>query len=227
MKDEIKNFPHLSGIYKIMSPTNKIYIGEAKDLFVRCCFYLNPNGVIRQPKIFNSLVKYGVEAHKIEILEFCDIPLLLERERFYQEQYDSVKSGLNCFLTQTKVKKKVMSTETKLKIGVSNKGKRLGKKDTNETLKKKSEATKGCNNPNFGGKHITKEWLLKQSISNSKVMLEIIDSITGEKRIFLNSKEAGKFYNTSANSIRECKRSGYKLKRRYVVKTINTINDIV
>lgn len=122
MMNFIKYLPELPGIYKITSPTGRIYIGEAKNLKIRCSYYLNPNRIKGQRAIYNSIVKYSPEAHSIDILEFCEIELLLERERYYQELYDSVENGLNCFFTSTKNKKMVWSEETKRKISESQKG---------------------------------------------------------------------------------------------------------
>jgi hypothetical protein len=38
MIDFIKYLPELPGIYKITSPTGRIYIGEAKNLKIRCSY---------------------------------------------------------------------------------------------------------------------------------------------------------------------------------------------
>ena len=118
MVEIIKNFPNKSGVYKITSPTGKIYIGEAIDLNRRCKFYLNPNRVKKQTAIYNSLIKYSVESHTIEIVEFCEIFELKTKERFYQEKFNSVESGLNCHYTGTDEKKKKHSENTK-KLGVA------------------------------------------------------------------------------------------------------------
>jgi group I intron endonuclease len=218
--ENIKNLPKKSGIYKITSPTDKIYIGESYNLNSRCRRYLNPNKIKGQKAIYNSILKYGHESHKIEILELCDENILLERERFYQEHFNSVENGLNCFYTGTKDKKKKYSESTKKIMSEKSKGENnpfFGKKHSDESLKKISEASKGENNPNYGGKFKTDDWLLKQSISNSKKPLKIIDTITNEEFIFINSKEAGLFLNVSGGKIRQYKNK-YKLKKRYIIE---------
>ena len=45
MHDSILGFPSTSGIYKITSPTGKVYVGEAVNLRIRCSYYLTPNRV--------------------------------------------------------------------------------------------------------------------------------------------------------------------------------------
>ena len=104
MRNSILEFPSTSGIYKITSPTGKVYVGEATNLYKRCSYYLTPNRVKGQRAIYNSLVKHGVDSHTIEVLELCSSEELLDKERYYQEYYCSVEKGLNCYLTPTLVK---------------------------------------------------------------------------------------------------------------------------
>jgi len=219
--DFIKNFPETSGIYKIVSPTGRVYIGEAKNLKIRCSYYLNPNRIKGQRAIYNSIVKYSPESHSIDILEFCEIELLLERERYYQELYDSVENGLNCFFTSTKNKKMVWSEETKRKMSVNQKGENnsfFGKKHSKESIDKISKRSSGENNPNYGGKLHSKEYIEKQVLSNSKKPLIIIDTLTNDYFKFINSKEAAYFLNCSSSQIRQFKNKSMKIKRRYLVK---------
>lgn len=54
-------------IYKITSPSNKVYIGQSWDWSKRIRFYKN-NLCKNQIKIYNSLLKYGYDNHKVEIV---------------------------------------------------------------------------------------------------------------------------------------------------------------
>ena len=139
MKETILNLPEKSGIYKITSPNGKVYIGESVNLKNRCKFYLSPNRIKKQRSIYNSLIKYGVDNHIFEIIEFCDSVNLKERERHFQEFYNSVNNGLNCFYSSTTNKLKKHSEET-IKImsmkSSGNKNSFYGKKHTEESLKK-------------------------------------------------------------------------------------------
>jgi group I intron endonuclease len=107
------------GIYKVTSPTNKVYIGQSVDIEKRWKDHKNCyEGYLLQ----NSLKKHGFENHTFEILEECSAELLNERERFYQDFYDVLgPNGLNCRLTETSDKTGELSSETKKKIGISNK----------------------------------------------------------------------------------------------------------
>lgn len=222
MINDIKNLPESSGIYKITSPTGRIYIGEAKNLKNRCSYYLNPQRIKRQRAIYNSLIKYLPENHSIEIVELCEIDILLERERYYQEFYNSVENGLNCFLTSTKSKKMIWSKETIDKMSENQKGEKnsfYGQKHTEESLNKISNSSKGSNNPNYGGKLHNEEYIKKQIDSNSKKHIKVVDTLTDEVLFFINSKECALKLNTKPSSVRMCKNK-YKLMKRYIITDI-------
>ena len=70
------------GIYKITSPSSKIYIGQTNNFKKRFEVYKNKR-CFSQPRLYSSFLKYGVENHKIEIIEKCDITKLNERERYW------------------------------------------------------------------------------------------------------------------------------------------------
>ena len=105
------------GIYKITSPSNKVYVGQSININARFKSYLRLSSNKKQSRLYNSFLKYGIINHKFEILEECNIELLNERERHYQDLYDVIgKNGLNCRLTFTNDKSGVISNETKLKL---------------------------------------------------------------------------------------------------------------
>lgn len=113
----------LIGIYKITSPSGKIYIGQGIDLELRFKRYKRL-ACKKQIKLYNSFLKYGYINHKIEIIEFCNEEELNIRERYYQDLYDVLK-GLNCRLTTIKDHSGKMSEESKQKMSKSHKGKIL------------------------------------------------------------------------------------------------------
>jgi group I intron endonuclease len=150
------------GIYKITSPSSKIYIGQSIDIQDRERKYSQKN-CKNQVRLHRSICKYGWESHLFEIIEECDINILNERERYWQDFYNCIgEKGLNCNLINTSELKKVHSDETKNKIGKANKG----KKRTEEDILKMSERMKGRfygeKHPMYGKKH-SKETLMKIS----------------------------------------------------------------
>ena len=72
------------GIYKITSPSGRVYIGQTVDFVKRKSHYkkLKRN---HQIILYNSIKKYGWESHTLELIEECDVFLLNDRERYWQE----------------------------------------------------------------------------------------------------------------------------------------------
>ena len=153
------------GIYKITSPSGKIYIGQSVNILSRISKYKNAK-CITQPIILKSILKYGWENHLFEIVCECEKSELNEKERYYQELFNCIgKNGLNCMLTNTstktgkarqetidklkgrklsestrqKMRDKKLSDETKLKISIAN----IGHDVSKETRDKISKSNKG------------------------------------------------------------------------------------
>lgn len=142
------------GIYKITSPSNRIYIGQSIDIDKRFNQYKSISQTRGQKRLHYSLKKYGVENHLFEIIELCDVILLNERERYWQDFYNVLKDGLNCLLTNTNDSIKVYSDSTIEKIRVGNLGKTIPasvRKQTSDTMKLKGIKPKykmiGFDNP--------------------------------------------------------------------------------
>lgn len=178
------------GIYKITSPTNKIYIGQSIDIKRRFSTYRRLNSqVSSSPKLYRSLLKYGYINHKFEVIEECSIELLNERERFWQEYYNVIKIGLNCILTNTKDKRKVikpLSNKQKKQISLVHKGKIVSE----ETKEKIRLARKN--------QIITNEH--KQKISdNSGSARIVLDLNTGV--FYKSAKELANLYNIKTNTL--------------------------
>ncbi len=111
------------GIYKITSPSGKIYVGQSINIEVRFRRYRNLQ-CKKQPRLYNSFLRHGVLSHIFEILEQCLPCFLNERERHYQDLYCSTnRRCLNLLLTGTLDKCGSHSKETKQKISKKNKGK--------------------------------------------------------------------------------------------------------
>jgi len=163
----------LIGIYKILSPTNKVYIGQSSIDIENRFKYYNRLMCKGQPKLYNSLKKHEPKNHTFEIIEECLEKDLDEREIFWINHYNSVEEGLNIQeggrggkhneTTKTKIseslkgrdisnwKHKIYTDERNLKIGDGNRGKEVSQ----ETRRKQSEALKG--NKNMLGKFHSEE----------------------------------------------------------------------
>jgi hypothetical protein len=114
------------GIYKITSPSNKIYVGQSIDIERRFKHYKNLKEIKGQKKIYYSIKKYGYENHVFEILEKCNVDELDSKEEYWIVFYDSCNKGLNISegggsfgkfnkgkKRSTKVKNKISQTKQK------------------------------------------------------------------------------------------------------------------
>lgn len=167
----------MTGIYKITSPTGKIYIGQAVDIPRRLKSYAS-NSCVHQPKVYNSINKHGWESHTVEVLQECCEVELNKLERYWQDHYNAVENGLNSRYTATSEKsgrlseemilklkkpksttenmKKPKSVEHVAKIAAANKGKKRGPQK-NPSNKKGSDYWKhGKKYPELGTKRIGK-----------------------------------------------------------------------
>lgn len=159
------------GIYKITSPTGRIYVGQSRDIAKRFAAYKRMD-CKSQPKIYNSLKRHGVANHVFEVLELCDEADLNKLEMQYISKYKCTTKGLNVKAggdyspcaeeTKAKISKaqigKVVEQRTRDKLRKIN----LGKKYSDETKQKLSKQRKG-NRYALGFKH-TSETKAKMKI---------------------------------------------------------------
>ena len=216
------------GIYKITSPSGRVYIGQSRDIEKRFKQYYR-NGCKRQIRLTRSFDKYGIESHTFEIIEECEFNEMNIRERYYQDLYDviDIHKGMNCFLVRTEEKPYVMTEESRLKRSAVHKGKVVSQ----ETKDKMSKAHKGkvhspealAKQRRVGeahfcyGKKMSDEQKLKISISNKgrikspEECAAITERLKGNKfnlnRVLSNNRfilnlETGIFY-SSAKEVSE------------------------
>ena len=107
----------MPGIYKWTSPTNRVYVGQSKDLDTRKKWYMS-DGIrnASMPKLKRSFNKYGIENHIYELVETCSIEQLDEREIHWGLFYNTLEHGLNCKLGE---QNSIFSKSTKKKMSVA------------------------------------------------------------------------------------------------------------
>lgn len=111
------------GVYKIKSPSGKIYIGQSIDIDRRFKKYRLGNISKVQPKLFNSFLKYGTVNHTFTVLEECSIEDLTVREEFWIEFYDATSNkGLNIRKAGSKG---ALAESTKEKLSKALKGRKI------------------------------------------------------------------------------------------------------
>lgn len=161
------------GIYRITNPNGRIYIGQSINIERRFKEYKYLH-CKESVKLYNSLKKHGVDNHSFEILQLCSVEELNNRERYFQDLFDaSNRKNLNCILTTSDTNSGKMREETKLKISISN----TGKKRSLECRERTSKRMKG--------RIVSQETLDK--ISKIRA-IKVIDTNTGI--IYNSCKEA-------------------------------------
>ena len=165
----------ICGIYKITSPSGKIYIGQSVDIDARWKQYRRID-CKKQSRLYNSFKKYGIEKHKFEIIHICEPNELNELEKYYMNLYNTFNTeyGLNLAMCgvngvmfnrhhseETKKKlRKPLSKEHVLKLKKAWETRKPASTETNkkisETLKRKykegliKNGMKGKISPNNG-----------------------------------------------------------------------------
>lgn len=118
------------GIYKVTSPSGRVYIGQSVNIENRFKEYRTVSGCCKQRRLYASFKKYGPKQHLLEVVEQCKEDSLLERERYWQDFYNVLsENGLNCRLTGYKDK-----------VG----------RHSQDSIAKMRIAQGGKNNPNYG-----------------------------------------------------------------------------
>jgi group I intron endonuclease len=107
----------MQGIYKITSPSGKIYIGQSTNIEKRVSRYKSLS-CKKQTKLYNSLRKYGWCSHIFEIIEIVeDDKMLILRETAWKIHYDVLNiPSLCCRMDGLGGK---MSAESNLRLSIS------------------------------------------------------------------------------------------------------------
>ena len=149
------------GIYKITSPSDRVYVGQSWDIGKRIRIYRNEKAK-RQVKLHSSFNKYGFDAHKFEVVH--ELPhdveqgVLNQYEQLYMDLYKNAgfdllnirEAGSRGKHSEESIQKmrqvqkgKIISEETKEKLRQHN----LGNVHSLETRQKISKSSIGIKRP--------------------------------------------------------------------------------
>ena len=216
-------------IYKITSPDGKVYIGETlREIEKRWNDYKKLY-CISQPKIFNSLKKYGPENHVFEIIEETNENIIYEREIFWKIHYLNLVNGNIREVLFHEIYDRGggnKSKETIEKMKEAQKGEKngffkkhhteetkniLSKKHTNthhteDTKRKMSENRCGEKNSFYGKKHsIESKKLIGESSKDRKQLMEVIvkfsSKIEIDNIIYYSIREASRILKIDRKTI--------------------------
>lgn len=111
------------GIYRITSPTGRVYIGQSWDILGRWSAYRSKR-CSDQPALFNSLRKHGPDNHQFEILVWfsagCNQEFLDRHEREQIAIHRS--SGISLLNIMEGGRNGRHSEQSKARIGAANRG---------------------------------------------------------------------------------------------------------
>ena len=92
-----------TGIYRLTHIiSKKSYVGSSINLSVRLGNYFNINYLKREieknnSKIYKALLEYGYSSFRLDILEYCNPTILIEREQYYLDnlklEYNTLKTA--------------------------------------------------------------------------------------------------------------------------------------
>lgn len=149
------------GIYKVTSPTGKVYIGQSKNIDQRRIDYKKLN-CSKQVKLHSSLKKYGFENHSFETVHALpndvEQKVLDQYEQLYMDFYKD--AGIELInLKEGGIGGRVCE-ESRKKIADSKRGNKwnVGRKHSDETKKRMSESRKGRMVWNSGKKGSQTPW---------------------------------------------------------------------
>lgn len=116
------------GIYKITSPTGRVYIGQSSNILARFSRYRGLH-CVGQRRLYASLKKHGVESHAFEVIEVVhDESDMVEKERYWQEFYEVVgPKGLNCKIVTNDCHAGRHSPQTRALMSAAARGRRPSK----------------------------------------------------------------------------------------------------
>lgn len=198
-------------IYKITSPSNKIYIGQTRNFIKRVSEY-RCKSAKGQPYLYNSIKKYGFQSHKIEII--CELPndvdqsIVNEYEKLYHSAFvlagfktmNSRECGSNGKMSKAAIEKirqarigRKMSQHTKDKIRKHNLS--VGKRPPNHLGMKRSQETKQKMSIVRYGEKRSDETKIKIGLSMSVPLIDI-----GSGIYYNSSREFIRLHNISSTT---------------------------
>lgn len=112
------------GVYKITSPSGRVYIGQNWNIEHRWAEYRSPGYRAQQPKLVASFRKYGVQSHDFQVIFLLgpaiDQPTLDQCEIFFMDFFR--ERGVRLLNLREGGSAGRHSEETKRKIGEKSKG---------------------------------------------------------------------------------------------------------
>lgn len=206
-----------SGIYRWNNLiTNKSYIGSSISLGGRFSNYYSLAYLKKRVKkgssiIYNSLLKYGYNNFSLDIIEYCEPSVLINREQHY---LDNLKPEYNISKIAGSRLGTKQSKETKQLISNALKN-RIYSDEFKEKMKIAAKLRLGRKSFFFGRTHSIET---KNIISLKKSLpVKIINIETNTDKYFSSNIEAAKYLEIGVSTLRKYKKEGKILHRKYLI----------
>lgn len=182
------------GIYKITSPSGKVYIGQSVDISARWGCHRRMHG---RSKLNNSFKKYGAITHLFEIVHELPYDVSAETLVAYEQLYMDLYRACGVELLNLKEagSRGKVSEETRQRMKVSKVGINKGSKHTFEHRRKNSEAKKGDKCYMYGiesSKHPQAKRIIDTSTGKKYGTVKEAATALGIKRTTLSMRLIGK-----------------------------------
>ncbi len=205
------------GIYRIVNPVGKIYIGQTWDSYRRFSRYKSYS-CTTQNKIHNSLIKYGWENHIFEIIH--ELPkdinqsILDDYEILYIQQYKNC--GFELLNIREGGKGGKLSEETKQKLRY-----KLGplNKERAKTIEGKMHQSKG-GKQGLGRKNTTDSIQRMRDSRPNSMIIECTDADNKLIGIYMSQADAARKLNISQATISASLKDNRKSRKGYRFKKL-------
>ena len=186
--------------------TGKSYVGSSINLGGRLSIYYSKKAMLsrlstRTSIIYSAILKYDYVNFSLDILEYCDINVLIKREQYY---LDTLKPEYNILKIANSRLGSKQSEATKIKISISNKGKHkdfLGKTHTYESRQMMSLSLKSIVRKKNIPRIVTSETRLKLSLRSQGVPIKVFNTSNKFIKEFPTITSAAKYFDVSNRSL--------------------------
>ena len=214
-----------AGIYRWINNINgKSYVGSSINLTIRFNVYFNNNrletGSGYRMAIYQAISKYGLNNFTLEILEYCDKNITIEREQFY---LDKLKPEYNLLMKAGSIFGFKHSLLSRKKLSNLASGRLVSK----ETREKISEALSGrilseSTKEKIRNYKHTEEAKLRISLGNPRTRsVQMTDLLTKEITVFSTMTLAAAHLHTTTATIGNYIKSKKSYKDRYLFTVVS------
>jgi group I intron endonuclease len=199
----LKENKNKSGVYRWNNiVTGKSYIGSSINLSKRFNEYYNlkslQKNLSRSPSIiYNSIINYGHINFNLDILEYCNLNVLIEREQYYIDHLNPEYNILKIAGSRLGVK---LSQETIAKMKLS----ATGRKHTFETREKMRISLIGHTLSQEGREKVSIATTLRVGVS-----IKVFDMSNNLVKEFSTIRSAAKYLKMSVSTLSRYKNKPY------------------